>query len=150
MRWVILLGLALFPSTEMADDMLAAHNAVRAKLKLPPLVWSGKLAKAAQEWADTLLKDGTFRHPATSPWGQNLLDLYRGQYEPEQVVGDWAAEAANYDYKTNRCTGMCGHYTQIVWRDTKEVGCALARGGQREVWACDYSPPGNYQGMRPY
>jgi len=56
----------------------------------------------------------------------------------------------NYNYKTNRCKGMCGHYTQIVWRDTKELGCGVARGGDREIWVCDYSPPGNYQGRLPY
>jgi pathogenesis-related protein 1 len=69
---------------------------------------------------------------------------------PEQIVRGWAAEASEYDYRTNECRGMCGHYTQLVWRDTKEVGCAVARGGNREVWVCDYSPPGNYGGKRPY
>src|ERR1700677_3754007 len=124
MRWVILLGLAVAQS--IPDDMLAEHNAVRVKLKLEPLVWSEKLAAAAQEWANTLIKDGTFRHPAASPWGQNLYEIYRDEYSPAQIVSGWAAEAANYDYKTNRCTGTCGHYTQIVWRDTKEGGCAVA------------------------
>lgn len=152
MRWVVLLGFALAQSAapSIADEMVAAHNAVRARLKLEPLVWSGKLAQAAQEWADTLLKDGTFRHPASSPWGQNLYEIYRDEYLPDQVVSGWAAEAANYDYKTNRCADVCGHYTQIVWRDTKQVGCAVARREGREIWVCDYSPPGNYKGMRPY
>ena len=148
MRWVILLGLAFSPT--MADQMLSAHNAVRAKLKLPPLAWSDKLAKAAQEWADTLIRDGTFRHPAKLPWGQNLFEVQGDEYIPGQVVDGWASEAAQYDYKTNKCTGMCGHYTQLVWRDTREVGCAVARRADREVWACDYAPPGNYIGMRPY
>jgi pathogenesis-related protein 1 len=148
MRWVILLGLAFEPS--MADRMLAAHNAVRAKLQLPPLAWSEKLADAAQQWANTLIKDGSFHHPARSPWGQNLYDVTGGEFLPEQIVVGWASEGAKYDYESNRCTGMCGHYTQLVWRDTKEVGCAVARGGNREVWVCDYAPPGNYVGKRPY
>jgi pathogenesis-related protein 1 len=152
MRWMMLLGLVCATSlaSSMSDDMLAAHNAIRAKLKLPPLVWSDNLAKAAQDWANTLLKERTFRHPATSPWGQNLFEIYRDEYNPGQIVTEWASEAVNYNYKTNQCKGMCGHYTQIVWRDTKELGCAVARGGDREVWVCDYSPPGNYQGERPY
>jgi uncharacterized protein YkwD len=144
----MLLGLAFAPS--MADEMLAAHNSIRAKLNLPPFAWSEKLAKAAQEWADTLIKDGTFRHPAKLLWGQNLAEVDRDELLPDQVVGKWASEAAEYDYKTNRCSGTCGHYTQLVWRDTKEVGCAEARRGDREVWVCNYSPPGNYAGMRPY
>src|ERR1700722_11045665 len=100
MRWVLLLGFVFAPS--MADEMVAEHNAVRAKLKLGPLVWSEKLAKAAQEWANTLLKDGTFRHPASSPWGQNLYEIDRDEYPPALVVNGWASEAANYDYQTNK------------------------------------------------
>jgi pathogenesis-related protein 1 len=148
MRWVMLLGFAFAPA--MPDQMLDAHNAVRAKLHLPPLVWSEKLAKAAQEWANMLIKEGTFHHPAKSPWGQNLYAVSGGEYLPEQIVNGWASEASQYDYKNNQCTGMCGHYTQLVWRATREVGCAVARGGNREVWVCDYSPPGNHMGMRPY
>ena len=121
-----------------------------ARLHLPPLVWSEKLAKAAQEWAHTLIKEGAFHHPAKSPWGQNLYDVTGGEFLPEQIVRGWAAEASQYDYRNNECRGMCGHYTQLVWRDTKEVGCAVARGGNREVWVCDYSPPGNHGGKRPY
>jgi hypothetical protein len=45
---------------------------------------------------------------------------------------------------------VCGHYTQIVWRNTKSVGCAVARGKGVEVWVCNYDPPGNYAGQRPY
>jgi pathogenesis-related protein 1 len=152
MRWLILLGLAcvspLIPAA--SDEMLAAHNALRSSLHLPPLAWSDKLAQAAQDWADTLIKEGKFHHPDKSPWGQNLLEAYRDDMPPALVVHEWAAEAANYDYRNNRCNGMCGHYTQLVWRDTKEVGCAVARKGDREVWACDYNPPGNYNGQRPY
>ena len=144
----MLLGLAFAPA--MADQMLVAHNSVRAGLHLPPLAWSEKLANAAQEWANTLVKEGSFHHPAKSPWGQNLYAITGGEYLPEQIVMGWAAEVSKYDYQTNQCSGMCGHYTQLVWRDTKEVGCAVARGGNREVWVCDYSPPGNRSGKRPY
>ena len=62
----------------------------------------------------------------------------------------WAAEARNYDYGSNKCSRVCGYYTQIVWGDAREVGCAVARGGGREVWVCEYDPPGNWVGKRPY
>jgi len=45
---------------------------------------------------------------------------------------------------------VCGHYTQIVWRDTKQVGCGVARDNRREIWVCNYDPPGNWVGHRPY
>jgi pathogenesis-related protein 1 len=132
--------------------MLDAQNAVRARVGLRPFVWSDKLARAAQEWADLLVKEGSFRHRPDSPWGQNLYAIMGSEYLPQQIVNGWAAEAKDYDLATNRCKEdhICGHYTQIVWRDTKQVGCAVARGGNREVWVCEYSPRGNHFGMRPY
>jgi hypothetical protein len=38
----------------------------------------------------------------------------------------------------------------MVWRDTREVGCAVATDTEREVWVCEYYPPGNVAGFRPY
>jgi pathogenesis-related protein 1 len=94
---------------------------------VPPLAGSDRLAAHAQDWADT-----------------------RAAASPAQAVDAWASESQNYDYNSNGCRGVCGHYTQMVWRDTKEVGCAVAPGEGREVWACNYEPPGNWVGKRPY
>jgi hypothetical protein len=57
-----------------------------------------------------------------------------------------------YDYKSNTCHqgGPCGHYTQVVWSGTRELGCGVARSPSREIWVCNYNPPGNYIGQRPY
>lgn len=69
---------------------------------------------------------------------------------PGQVVGAWAAEARDYDRRRDTCAGVCGHYTQIVWRATRNVGCGVASDPEREIWVCEYDPPGNYVGYRPY
>jgi uncharacterized protein YkwD len=134
----------------LARDMLTAHNEVRAKVGVPPLAWSENLARAAQEWANTLIAERRFDHRPKSKTGQNLFRMDGGREAPRKVVERWASEAANFNYKSNRCKGECGHYTQLVWRSTKEVGCAVAGGGSREVWVCEYAPPGNYVGRRPY
>jgi pathogenesis-related protein 1 len=138
------------PRSALARDMVDAHNAVRAGLKMPPLIWSDRLTERAQDWADTLLARRQFAHRQKSPYGENLYEITGGSATSAQVVKAWAGEVKDYDYNSNKCRGMCGHYTQIVWRDTKEVGCAVARGGGREVWVCNYDPPGNYIGERPY
>jgi Uncharacterized protein with SCP/PR1 domains len=134
----------------LSSDMLAVHNAVRARVGMPPLAWSDRLAARSQDWADTLLARKQFIHRPNSTYGENLFEITGATASPAQVVNAWAAESRNYDYSSNRCSGVCGHYTQIVWGDTKEVGCAVARGGGREVWVCNYDPPGNWAGRRPY
>jgi pathogenesis-related protein 1 len=130
--------------------MLAAHNAVRATQSIRPLIWSDKLAAHAQNWADTLLARGEFIHRPNSPYGENLFEIEGARASPEEVVGAWSSESRDYDYAANRCRKVCGHYTQIVWASTKEVGCAVARNARREIWVCNYDPPGNYIGKRPY
>ena len=136
--------------SSLSRDMLAFHNAVRARVRIPPLTWSDRLAARSQEWADTLLARKQFIHRPNSTYGENLFEITGAASSPAQVVDAWAAESRDYNYASNRCRGVCGHYTQIVWRDTKAVGCAVARGKGREVWVCNYDPPGNWVGKRPY
>jgi pathogenesis-related protein 1 len=139
-------------ATPFAREMLEAQNAVRSRAGVPPLEWSDRLAGVAQTWARRLLKTGKFRHTAHSPYGENLFEIRGASAKPSRVVDNWASEAADYDYARNTCRHVCGHYTQIVWRDTKQVGCGVARGRARarEVWVCEYDPPGNWVGQRPY
>jgi uncharacterized protein YkwD len=136
--------------SSLSGEMLAAHNAVRARVGIPPLAWSDRLAALSQDWADTLLARKQFVHRPHSAYGENLFEISGAAASPTRVVDAWASESKNYDYTSNRCNGMCGHYTQIVWHDTKEVGCAVARGEGLEVWVCNYDPPGNWIGRRPY
>jgi pathogenesis-related protein 1 len=136
--------------SRLSRDMLAAHNAVRERAGVRPLAWSDRLAARAQDWADTLLARNQFSHRPNSSYGENLFEIRGAAASPAQVVDAWAAESRSYDYKANTCRGVCGHYTQIVWSDTKEVGCAVARQKGREIWVCNYDPPGNWVGRRPY
>jgi len=131
--WLLILLAGTAGASSLSHDMLAAHNAVRARVGVPPLAWSARLAARAQDWADHLLARRQFMHRPKSPYGENLFEIDGGTASPAQVVRSWASESRDYDHSSNRCSGVCGHYTQVVWGDTKEVGCAVARGGGREV-----------------
>lgn len=153
MRALLLLTAGLLAAEGLPIDtgeMLAAHNAVRRKVGVPPLVWSERLAVFAQQWADTLAARRQFFHRRNSPYGENLFEIRGARAAPAEVVEDWTSESRDYQYGSNTCRGVCGHYTQIVWRDTRRVGCAAARGGRTEVWVCNYDPPGNWGGKQPY
>lgn len=130
--------------------MLAAHNSVRARLGETPLSWSDTLADYAAKWAEHLIATGRFDHRTHPDYGENLFEITGAPATPSRVVSTWASEARDYDYRSNACRGICGHYTQIVWSATRQLGCAVARGAGREVWVCNYNPPGNWQGERPW
>jgi len=148
--YIPFIGAAPPPPGSLARDMLRAHNAVRSRIGLSVLVWSESLAARAQDRAKTLLKTGKFEHTPNSAYGENLFEIRGAAATPSEVVSDWASESRNYDYTNNTCRGVCGHYTQIVWGETKKVGCGVAAGGGRQVWVCQYDPPGNVIDRRPY
>ncbi|MGJ5818920.1 CAP domain-containing protein [Paludibaculum fermentans] len=132
--------------------MLAAQNAVRARVGVPALEWSTQLEALARQWASSLAATGQFRHRPSTDYGENLFEIIGDRATPELVVGSWASEAKDDTLSSNRCRpgAQCGHYTQMVWRNSKQVGCAVGRRGQREVWVCYYNPPGNWEGEKPY
>ncbi len=134
---------------DFSRGMLTAHNNIRAEMKLPLLQWSSELAAYSQKWANALIAKGTAVHNSKSPYGENILVTGLGS-TPSSVVTEWASESQNYTYRSNACDGDCGHYTQLVWRSTREVGCGMAHNGQREIWVCSYDPRGNFRGERPY
>lgn len=134
------------------EQMLNTHNQWRQKVGVSPLQWSPDLANYAQEWANKLLRENKFEHRQNSPYGENLASASGQQLSPERVVNMWGDEVKDYNYNNNSCkpNKMCGHYTQMVWNSTREVGCAVARNSDREVWVCNYNPPGNIVGRKPY
>jgi uncharacterized protein YkwD len=140
------------PADKVSRELLSAHNEARARAGVPPLTWSTFLEAVARQWAESLLSSGKFEHQQYSPYGENLFEVRGALFSGAKVVETWVNESRDYNAKTNTCRAgaVCGHYTQVIWRNTREVGCAVARGQNREVWVCEYSPPGNYVGQRPF
>ena len=132
------------------EGLTDAHNAVRKQVGVAPLRWSRALARHAQSWADRLaVNDCALKHRPSDKYGENLFWSSQPATASE-VVAEWASEAAHYDRRTNRCKATCGHYTQVVWATTKSLGCGAAPCGGGEVWVCNYDPPGNIVGRKPY
>jgi pathogenesis-related protein 1 len=130
--------------------LTAAHNDARAEVGVPPLKWSRELARHAQSWAEKLAKDGcALEHRRDDPYGENLY-WSSGAASASAVVAKWAAEASGYNHRRNSCKGVCGHYTQMVWSDTRSLGCGVASCDNGEVWVCNYDPPGNVVGQSPH
>jgi len=130
--------------------MLDAHNKYRIELNLPLLVWSNELSISARKWANELKnKDCLMKHSSRDfrgGAGENIA-WNSGFYEtPEGVVDRWASEKEFFNYNTRKCDSTwnkCGHYTQVIWRNTQKVGCAMVQCGDEQIWVCQYWPAGN-------
>jgi pathogenesis-related protein 1 len=143
----------------LARAFVDAHNAIRAAAEpapatpLPLVQWREDIAAVAAAWAATCV----FEH-STGDLGENLAIFSAPQTTPAEVVAAWASEVADYDYAGNRCAPgrQCGHYTQLVWQTSTDIGCGVAACddvdgfGEGVLFVCNYDPPGNVVGLRPY
>ena len=146
--------------SDFNERVLAAHNRERARLSLPSMRWNNELAADAKRWSDYLARSGRFEHssdsPDQAPQGENLWAGTPGHYQPEAMVGLWVAEKRYFKpgvFPANSRTGKVedvGHYTQVMWRGSRQLGCALSRGQAEEVLVCRYSDAGNVLGEVPF
>ncbi|XP_047320399.1 pathogenesis-related protein PR-1-like [Impatiens glandulifera] len=141
-------------STPTAAQFLGPQNVARAALRLPPLTWSNKLQQYAEAYANRRKGDCALIHSPENTYGENIFWGSGTDWSPAQAVELWLSEKQYYNYFSNSCEQgqECGHYTQIVWRNTKQVGCArvVCNGGKGVFMTCNYDPPGNYIGEKPY
>lgn len=112
---------------------LQAHNAARSRRGARPLVWDDGLASVAQAWSNR----GVFEH-SKSRYGENLA---MGTGNCKEAVDLWTDEEKQWRPGMG-FTMATGHFTQVVWKGSKRVGCGFAKG----IVTCNYDPPGNYTG----
>jgi hypothetical protein len=133
---------------------------------LNPMVWDPGAATVAANWAATC----NFSHNPNRDGGENIYEADAGGTSPVPITGtdavnDWMSESAYFTYSTNTCntaaspSGSCGHYTQLAWRTTTGMGCAVQQcpgssspNGDSDPWVivvCDFTPAGNWP-VQPY
>ncbi|UAB77143.1 SCP-like extracellular [Erythrobacter sp. SCSIO 43205] len=157
-----LFGLAAPASAQGAGSdaeraWLNAHNEARLDFGTPPLQWSASLTQEASQWAEHLARTNTMRHstPETrAQTGENLWMGTAGYYTPGSMIGFFVNEQryfrAGYFPEVSRTGSWAdvGHYTQVVWPSTREVGCAKASNAKYDFLVCRYFPAGNVEGER--
>lgn len=142
---------------------LQLHNCARKTAvprpqpALKKLRWDAALAQTAQSWASQC----NWQHSGVPGLGENLYARAPWGAAHTAAAQSWAAEFADYNHAGNSCAPQrqCGHYTHMVWRSTESIGCAIKNCStgspfvgfpQWTIVVCNYDPPGNYQGMKPY
>ncbi|GFS27175.1 Golgi-associated plant pathogenesis-related protein 1 [Elysia marginata] len=145
------------PATDLKgfrDEALKAHNDRRKKHGVPPLKLNDELNKYAQDWADHLVKTGTFQHSNCTlsngdRLGENIANAWSSagaDFTGEEVTQNWYSEISKHDYKSEQSMGT-GHFTQVVWKDSKELGMGKAKSTDGKVFVVgSYRPAGNFIG----
>jgi len=138
---------SLHISAQDKATALSAHNKFRALYGAKPLKWSNTLANSAQVWASRCV----FEHSNgdLGPYGENIA-----AGAPTETMANgirsWTNEAKQYDYKNPTYS----HFTQVVWKSTKQLGCARVQCGSKifsgfsssDFIVCEYYPEGNVIG----
>ncbi|XP_059637724.1 pathogenesis-related protein 1C-like [Cornus florida] len=133
-------------------EFLDLHNQVRQHAGEDPLTWDEQLETYARNYAEKRKGDCNMVH-SNGPFGENLFWGGGNQWTAGDAVKMWVREHRFYNKGTNQCQPgkMCGHYTQIVWRDTEHLGCARVQCDNGDTFTtCNYGPPGNYPGEIPF
>ncbi|PFH54643.1 hypothetical protein AMATHDRAFT_135037 [Amanita thiersii Skay4041] len=130
------------------ETYLSAHNKLRAQHGANPLTWNEELASKAQQWAN----DCHWGHSGGTlgSFGENLAAGTGSTFDIASAVKAWTDEVDQYDPNNP----VPSHFTQVVWKSTSEVGCAmqschdlLGTGtGVARYYVCEYSSPGNVIG----
>ncbi|KAL2927636.1 Pathogenesis-related protein 1C [Bienertia sinuspersici] len=136
------------------QDYVDAHNVARATVGVGNLHWDDQVATYAQNYAQQLVGDCNIHHSG-GPYGENIAggEGATASFTGKDAVQMWVDEKANYDYNSNTCAQnkVCGHYTQVVWRDSIRLGCARAQCNRGPYFViCNYAPAGNIIGQKPY
>jgi len=159
----------------------AVRALVQTQPPLAPLVWNQTIADYAQQWATTLAtsmcanpQHRTAAELEAKDYGENLAAFGASGTRnggtvstAADAVTEWASEKACWTFGTiqgtEKCDKVCytslnsdgcGHYTQVVWRTSTELGCGVAtcKNGAltEDIWICNYAPAGNFIGRAPY
>jgi len=132
--------------------LLADHNGERGRKGATPLTWSHQLSQEAQSWADRLAHDDRMYHSDRATRrgaGENLWTGSVGYYSADDMIGGFLAERKYYKpgmFPQVSTTGKwedVGHYTQVIWPTTQQVGCAVAHNKSHDFLVCRYWPAGN-------
>lgn len=148
------------------NTALSQHNTYRAKHKSPDMTLSDSVNSTAQSWAEQIAASGVFAHSSSSQRNGAGENIYASFTTASSIAADtlaaaavksWYDEVANYNYANPVFASNTGHFTQVVWKNSTQLGCGAAKGTKTmngKVYnafyvVCQYAPAGNVTGQFP-
>ncbi|XP_065724862.2 Golgi-associated plant pathogenesis-related protein 1-like [Drosophila suzukii] len=148
---LILLSVVLQKSFQAAlyalpfeQQVLNAHNYYRAMHNAPPLTLNPKLSQLASNWAYKLMAKNRMEH-SHNGYGENVYWAPLSKQEGKDAVKAWYNEISLYNWNYPSFSKQTGHFTQLVWKSSTELGVGFAKSGNGIFVVCNYNPPGNYK-----
>ena len=149
-----------YSQTNIEKEALKIHNDARSEVGVTHLVWSEKLKKDAQKYADYLASKDLFEHSNDLKKLNQGENLYLSYYFDEtnyleDASIDWLSEKKDFKYAkigdSRNKFSLIGHYTQMVWSSSTQVGIAYSKSKSGKVYVvARYHPAGNYWGQYPF
>ena len=138
--------------TKLRLSALSRHNILRAAHGSPPLKLSDSLNEISQKYAEYLSKNEKFEHSSNKyngePLGENLFYAYGKIPTGEMVSDDWYSEIKDYNFSNPGFKSGTGHFTQVVWANSEEVGFGVSKSKKGNYYVvANYYPAGNYSGQ---
>jgi len=136
---------------DFQKSALDAHNKYRAKHHAGKLVLNQELCDIAQKYAQELARTGNFAHSNGSfhgdNMGENLFACYGMKITGKMMTDDWYDEISQYDFNNPGYISGTGHFTQVVWKGSKQVGFGFAQARDGYYYGvANYYPAGNFIG----
>jgi pathogenesis-related protein 1 len=128
------------------EAILSLHNSYRAQHCVPALTWSAELAAQAQKWSENCWASHDKKRGHI---GENIA--WGGDRTAVSAVDAWYKEVNEYNYAKPGFAASTAHFTQMIWRETKQIGCGVSKCylGAVRMWVCRYGPTGNWRGKYP-
>jgi uncharacterized protein YkwD len=137
-------------ASEFAQDCLKSHNTYRAKHGVPLITLNKKICDYAQEWANKLAKENKFEHRTERKYGENIFMKWSSNPNApiagSEAVESWYSEIKDHKFGQEPRSLASGHFTQVIWKECKEMGVGMARNNGNIIVVANYDPPGNMMG----
>ncbi|XP_076083248.1 Golgi-associated plant pathogenesis-related protein 1-like [Mytilus galloprovincialis] len=139
------------------DDAVKAHNEFRDMHGSPHITHAQDLTDYSQKWAEHLANTGKFDHSKCDLKGESIgenLAMMGGSglsnKRAREYVKMWYDEIKDYHYYGSNPDMdqfmKFGHFTQLVWKEAKQIGVGMAIAKGQCVVVCNYRPAGNMMG----
>ncbi|XP_004628332.2 cysteine-rich secretory protein 3-like [Octodon degus] len=140
---------------QVQEEIVNKHNELRRAVSpsasdMVKMEWNSAAADNARTWADQCQYKHSLKEErqTTVNCGENLY-MSSAPSSWSAAIQHWYDESKNFQFGKGPLspTDVVGHYTQVVWHTSFQVGCAAAycpnQPGLKYFMVCQYCPAGN-------